>query len=85
MALRNAVEVVGIDKLHRDAKLGQRVVEEVVGAAIQRRGGNDVVARRRQRGDGQRLGRLARSRCQTRRAALQMLRCASRTRRWSGS
>ena len=48
IALRSAVVIGGIDELHRDAKLRQRVVEQVVGAAVQRRGGDDFVARRRE-------------------------------------
>ena len=46
-----AVEVVGIDKAHGDAEARQRVVEEVVGAAVERGGGDDLVARGGQRGD----------------------------------
>ena len=53
------VEVVGVDKLHLDAQPRQRVVEQIVGAAVKRRGGDDLVARRGQRRDRQRLGRLA--------------------------
>ena len=52
------VEVVRIHKLHRDAQLGQRVVEEVVSAAVERGGGDNLVARRGQRGQRQRLRRL---------------------------
>src|SRR5690606_39361934 len=39
------VEVVGVvDEGALDAHLGQRVVEEVVGAAVERGGGHDVAA-----------------------------------------
>ena len=71
MAARNAVEVVGIDELHRDAEPRQRVVEEIVGAAVERGGGDDLVARPGQGGDDQGLGRLARGRRQPRRAAFE--------------
>ena len=55
------VEVVGVvDERDLDAQLGQRVVEEVVGAAVQRRRRHDVVAGLGQVEDRQRLGRLAR-------------------------
>ena len=40
-------------------ELGQRVVEQVVGAAIERSGGNDLVARRRQRDDDEGFGGLS--------------------------
>ena len=66
-----AVEVVGVDKLHLDAQPRQRVVEEIVGAAVERGGGDDLVAGRGQRGDGERLRRLARGRGQRRRAAFE--------------
>ena len=66
-----AVEVVGIDEPHRDAQLRQRVVEQVVGAAVERSGGDDLVARRGQRDDGERLRRLARGQRQPRDAAFE--------------
>ena len=54
-----AGEVVGIDEAHGDALLGQRVVEEVVGASVERCGGDDLVAGAGQGLDGERLGGLA--------------------------
>ena len=54
-----AVEIVGIDEADSDAEARQRVVEEVVGAAIERSGGDDLIAGRGQGGDGERLRRLA--------------------------
>ena len=39
-----AVKVIGIDKAYVDAEAGQGVVEEVVGAAIQGGGGDDLVS-----------------------------------------
>jgi len=60
------LRVVGIDKLHIDAVLRQRVREQVVSAAVQRAGGDDVVARL---GDGQdRIGDRRLSGCQRQRA-----------------
>src|SRR5208282_3630560 len=56
----------GIDKLYSDAETRQRVVKQVVGAAVERSGGDDLVAGRGQRGNHQRLSCLARSRCQPR-------------------
>ena len=58
-AARHCVEVVRIvDEGHLDADLGQRVVQEVVGAAVQGRRGDDVVAGVGQREDRQELGGL---------------------------
>ena len=54
-----AVEVVRVDKADHDAQPRQRVVEEVVGSAVERGRGDDLVACRGQRGDGERLRRLA--------------------------
>ena len=48
-----------VDELHGDAELGQRVVEQVVGAAVEAARGDDVVARAGEVEDRQRLGRLA--------------------------
>ena len=48
-----------VDELHGDAQLGQRVVEQVVGAAVEAARGDDVVARAGEVEDRQRLGRLA--------------------------
>ena len=80
-----AVEVVGIDKAHGDAEARQRVVEQVVGAAIERRGGDDLVAGRRQGGDGEGLCRLAGCRGQCRLHRLRAPPRAFQTRRWWGS
>ena len=55
-----AVEVVGVDKLDLDAQARQRVVEEIVGAAVERSGGDDLVAGSGKGDDGERLRRLAR-------------------------
>ena len=45
IAARHCVEVVGVvDEGDLDAQLGQRVVEQVVGAAVERRRRHDVVA-----------------------------------------
>ncbi len=65
------VEVIGIDELHRDAQLGQRVVKKVVRSAVQRRRRNDVISRRSQRGDDQCLRRLSRRQRQSRHTAFQ--------------
>ena len=54
-----AVEVVGIDEAHRDAEPRQRVVEEVVGAAVERGGGDDLVAGGGEGDDGEGFGGLA--------------------------
>ncbi|CAI7977538.1 hypothetical protein FRAHR75_360018 [Frankia sp. Hr75.2] len=51
-----------VDERHRDAELGQRVVEQVVGAAVEVRGADDVVAGLGQVEDRQRLRRLPRCR-----------------------
>lgn len=50
-----------LDERHLDAETGKRVTEEVVGAAVQGRGGDDVVPGSGQRQDRQRLGGLPRS------------------------
>ena len=56
------LEVVRVvDERDLDAHLRQRVVEQVVGAAVQRRAGDDVVAGLGEGEDGERLGRLAAS------------------------
>ena len=54
-----AVEVVGIGKAHLNAEPRQGVVEKVVGAAVERGGGDDFVAGAGQGEDGQGLGGLA--------------------------
>ena len=54
-----AVKIVGIDKAYGDAQPRQRVVEQVVGAAIERGGGDDLVSGAGQRGNGQGFGGLA--------------------------
>ncbi len=54
------LEIVGVvDEGDLDAQLGQRVVEQVVGAAIQRGRRHEVAARLGEGEDRQRLGRLA--------------------------
>ena len=50
-----AVEVVRIHEANRNAELRQRVVEEVVGAPVERGGRHDLVAGIGQRGGNQRL------------------------------
>ena len=67
----NAVEVVGVDEADVDAQPRQRVVEQVVGAAVERCGGDDLVAGGGQGGDGQGFRRLAGGRRQSRRAAFE--------------
>ena len=54
-----AVKVVGIDKAYVDAEPRQGVVEEVVGAAIERGGGDDLVSGAGQGRNGQGFGGLA--------------------------
>ena len=66
------LEVVGIlDEADLDAELGQRVVEEVVGAAVQARAGDDVVAGGGEVEDRERLGGLTGGQEQRRHAALE--------------
>ena len=71
IAFLQAVEIVGIDEANRNAELGQRVMEEVVGASVERGGGNDLVAGAGQGGDDERLGSLSGGGCQARDAAFQ--------------
>src|SRR5690606_35463582 len=55
-----ALGVVGVvDKRDVDAVLGQRVVEQVVGAAVERRRADDVVASLCEVEDGERFSGLA--------------------------
>ena len=54
-----AVKVVRIDKTDRNAQAWQRVVEEVVSAAIKRGGGDDLVSGSGQCRNGQRFRSLA--------------------------
>ena len=54
-----AVEVVGIGEANGDSQLGQRVVEEIVGAAVEGGGGDDLVAGVGDGEDGEGLGGLA--------------------------
>ena len=54
-----AVDVAGFDEGGLDAEAAHRVVQQVLRAAVQRRGGHDVRARAHQRGDGQVQRRLA--------------------------
>ncbi len=60
-----------VDEPELDAVLGQRVLEEVVGAAVERGAGDDVVAGAGQVEDRQRFGRLARADAQRSDAALE--------------
>src|SRR6202012_2539986 len=54
-----AIEVVSVDKAYVNAQARQGVVEEVVGAAIEGSGRDDLVSGAGQRGDGQRFSGLA--------------------------
>ena len=66
------LQVVGIlDEADLDADLGQRVVEQVVGAAVQPRAGHDVVAGAGQVEDREGLGGLTGGQEQRRDAAFQ--------------
>ncbi len=58
-------------KLHRDAQLGQRVMEQVVRAAVQAGAADDVVARAGQVEDREGLGGLARGEAEGAHAALE--------------
>ena len=58
--LTEIFRVALIDKFHIDAELGQRVVKQVVGAAIETGRRDNVLARMAQVHDGQRLGSLTR-------------------------
>ncbi|MNS81596.1 hypothetical protein D3C72_1153100 [compost metagenome] len=64
-------DVVGVDEAHLDAVLGQGVGEQVVGAAIEGAGGDDVVAGLGDGQDGVGDGRHARGHGQGRDPALQ--------------
>ena len=66
-----AVEIVSIDEADGDAEARQGVVEEVIGAAVERSGGDDFFAGRGEGGDGERFRRLAGGRGQARRAAFE--------------
>ena len=57
--LLELVQLGAVDEAEVDAVLGQRVLEEVVRAAVQRGAGDDVVAGAGQIEDRERLGRLA--------------------------
>jgi hypothetical protein len=54
-----AVDVAGLHKGGLDAKAAQRVVQQVLAAAVQRGAGHDVPARAHQRGHAQVQGGLA--------------------------
>ena len=58
--LADAVEVISIHEADGDAELGQRVVEEVVGATVERCGRDDLVARACEGEDRQGFGSLTR-------------------------
>ena len=53
------IEVPGVHRRGRHGEVGQGVVEELGGAAVQQRGGDDVAARLEQRAQGDRGGGLA--------------------------
>ena len=67
----DGVRVVGVGPAHLDAVLRQRVREQVVGAAVQRRDRDDVVAGPRDVEHGVRHGRLAGGRRAGREPALE--------------
>ena len=71
MARPNADGIAAVDVGRRDADLGQRVGEQVVGAAVERRRRDDVVAGTGEVEDRQRLGGLARGEPERRDAALE--------------
>ncbi len=48
-----AVEIARLDERRRDAEARQCVGQQIDGAAVERRGGDDVVARAHERGDGE--------------------------------
>src|SRR6266487_114990 len=57
-------EIVGVAAIHKayvDTQLGQRVVEEIVGAAVEARRRDDLIASLSDVEDSQRLGSLART------------------------
>jgi hypothetical protein len=55
-----AVKVVGVHEFHGDAQLGQRVMKQIVGATVQRSGGDDLIACGSQGGEDQGFRRLSR-------------------------
>ena len=59
-----AVKIIRVDKADVDAQLRQGVVEEVVGPAIERSGGDDLVAGAGERQNGQGFGGLSGGGCQ---------------------
>ena len=66
------IQVVGVvDEADLDAELGQRVVEQVVGAAVEPRAGHDVIAGGGQVQDRERLGGLPGRQEQRRHPALE--------------
>src|SRR6185437_16111427 len=48
-----AGEIVAVDEANLDAEARQRVVEEIVGSAVERAGGDDFIACGRERGESQ--------------------------------
>jgi hypothetical protein len=66
-----AIEVICIHKAHRDAEARQCVVEQVVSAAVERGGGDDLVAGAGQCGEGKGLRGLTGGRGQRRRSAFE--------------
>lgn len=65
------LDTVAVDELGVDAEAGEEDLELVVGAAVQQRGGDDVVASVREGVDGDELGGLARGGGKGRDAALE--------------
>ncbi len=79
------LRVVGIDERRLDAELLQVHAEQRVRAAVERRGGDDVVAGLQQRQDRDRLGRLAGGAWRAPRGRPRAPPCAPRAPRPSGS
>ena len=65
------LRVAAVEEAGRDAELGQRVVEQVIRAAIQAGRGGDFISRVGDIENCQRLGRLPRRGCQRAHAALE--------------
>ena len=74
----------GLTKVVVDAEAAQRVVQQVLRAAVQRGAGHDVRAGAHQRGNAQVQRGLAAGRRRWRRCRLPAPPCAARAPRWSG-
>ena len=83
--LADVLRVGAVDELHRDSQLGQRIVEEVIGAAIQIVGGNDILPGLGDIEDRIGNGRLPRSHPQSTDATVQFGQPSFPAHRWSGS